>query len=94
VIICFGKKALNNVIKKLLGGRVLLTSDCRVFSYKYNSVDRELNHDLQGKTVGSDSLFILPHNSISFRVRTSVESCLKEILIMTLVAKLTIENGN
>jgi hypothetical protein len=54
VIVCFGKKALKNVIKKLLGGRVLLTSDCRVFSYKYNSVAEELNLDLQGKTVGSE----------------------------------------
>jgi hypothetical protein len=41
VIVCFGKKALNNVIKKLLGGGVLLTSDSRLFSYKYNSVDRK-----------------------------------------------------
>ena len=65
VMFCFGKKALKNVIKKLLGGRVLLTSDCRVFSYKYNSVDKELKLDLQGKTVDSDSLFLLHHYSVT-----------------------------
>ena len=65
VIVCFGKKALNNVIKKLLGGGVLLTSDCRVFSYKYNSVDKELNLDLQLKTLGSDLLFLVPHYSVT-----------------------------
>lgn len=65
VIVCFGKKALNNVIKKLLGGGVLLTSDCRVFSYKYNSVDKELNLDLQLETVGTESLIVVPHYSIT-----------------------------
>jgi hypothetical protein len=59
VMIRFGKKALTNVIKKLLGGRDLLTSDCRVYSYKYNSVDKELSLDLQGKPVGSNPLLLV-----------------------------------
>lgn len=67
-IVCFGKKAPKNVIKKLLGGGVLLTSDCRVFSYKYNSVDKGPNLDLQRKTLSSDSLFLVPHYSVTHMI--------------------------